>query len=83
MRPSFPSRCLLKPAAGCPTRAAVVDLSVTSASRNGKLWHKGCGNNHKTSTKNRARKNRIREGGFTTDQAAKTIKKFLGKSTKA
>ena len=50
---------------------------------NGRLKHKLAGNNHKTSTKNRKRKNRIKNGGFTTETAARSIRRWVGKSTKA
>ena len=50
---------------------------------NGRLKHKLAGNNHKTSTKNRKRKNRIKKGGFTTETAARSIRRWVGKSTKA
>ena len=49
---------------------------------NGRVTHKGCGNNHKTSTKNRKRKNRIKTKIFTTVLMGRTLKKFLGKTTK-
>jgi len=49
----------------------------------GKLKHKGCGNNHKAQSKNRARHNRIRNGGVLTQAYTDKFSQFLGRSTKA
>lgn len=76
------------PTAGAGARTFATKSCQTFRKRfklkpNGRLKHKLAGNNHKTSTKNRKRKNRIKFGGFTTDNAAKSIRRWLGKSTKA